>query len=168
MMVLWEEDVSQDAKMPEMTENSRGWVELLRARQHTFLGREYFWKPHLAIHAIFPSLSLTHRETLVVHIESDVIQLPYINKHTQLVLHITMVSENVLVAFFYLIWVWSEGDTNTGYLKASNFEAALPGHTIWLSDRERFLQEEIASKSLIYVSRIMLCSRFSLWITQTA
>lgn len=74
------------------------------ASRHTFLGREYIWKPYSAIHTIFPfffffpSYTRTKTNTLCTH--NNFIQSTHVNKNMQLIPHITTLPENILGMLF--------------------------------------------------------------------
>lgn len=69
MMMLWEEDALQDTKMPEMIENSRGWVGKDSQQTHIpgegiFLETSFSYSRNLSF-----SFSHTQKNTHGAHTE---------------------------------------------------------------------------------------------------
>lgn len=97
--MLWEEDALWDTKMPEMIENSRGWVGKDSQQTHIpgegiFLLTSFSYSRNLSFF-----FSHTQKNTYVVHTQKNFSQPTYVNKYMQIISHITIVPENVLVIF---------------------------------------------------------------------
>lgn len=102
MMMLWE-DALQDTKMPEMIDNSRGWVG--RGSQQTHIAEEgIFLETSFSYsHSLSVSFSQTQKNAHMVHTQNNFIQPTYVNKCIQLISLITMVPENILYVVIFFI-----------------------------------------------------------------
>lgn len=98
-MMLWEEGALRDTKMPEMIENSRGWVG--KDSQQTQIPEEgIFLETSFSnsCNLLFPH---TQKNTHMVHTQNSFIQPTYVNRYIHLIARMTMVPENVVVIFFF-------------------------------------------------------------------